>query len=157
MNKTILLVFAHPDDESFGVAGIAAQYSHIGIHVDLVCATKGEKGTRVDVPDNVSTGTVREAELKKAASIIGIRDIYFLEYMDGEVEKANKFEIKDKILIIMRKLDPEVVITFGPDGITGHPDHIAVGKAATRAFDSLDKNNGPKRKLLLRDTGEERF
>jgi LmbE family N-acetylglucosaminyl deacetylase len=147
MNKMILLVFSHPDDESFGVAGIAAKYSHEGIPVDLICATRGEKGTRLDVPDNVSTGVAREAELKDAAAVIGIRNIYFLGYIDGEVKKVTRIEIQDKILKIMRKLDPEVVITFGPDGITGHPDHIAIGKAATHAFKSLYHQNKSRRKL----------
>ena len=147
MKRSILLVFAHPDDESFGVAGTAAKYSRQGVAVDLVCATRGEKGTRLDVPDNMDTGTAREAELRAAAAIIGIRAIHFLGYIDGELEKANPDEVTGKVLAIMEKLQPEVVITFGPDGITGHPDHIAISRAATRAFEILRQQVTRPRKL----------
>jgi len=143
----ILLIFAHPDDESFGVSGIVVKYSRAGIPVELICATKGEKETRLDVPDGVSTGTAREAELEKAAVILGIRRIHFLNYIDGDLKHIEKRKLTDKVLSIMQRLDPEVVITFGPDGITGHPDHIAIGKAATRAFKSLYQQNSPSKKL----------
>lgn len=144
MNKAILLVFAHPDDESFGLAGTILKYSRQGVPVDLICATRGEKGTRVDVPDNVDTGTAREDELRCAAVVTGIRDIYFLGYVDGELNTVPPKQIRDKVMGLMARLNPEVVITFGPDGITGHPDHIIIGKAATQAFESLvRKGKGP--------------
>jgi len=147
MNKSILLVFAHPDDESFGVADTVAKYTHSGIPVDLICATRGEKGTRLYVSDNVSTGTIRETELRSAAVIMGIRDIYFLGYVDGELEKASADEVTGKVLAILQSLQPEAIITFGPDGITGHPDHIAIGRAATRAFETLLKQENSSRRL----------
>ena len=93
MNKSILMVFAHPDDESFGLAGMVTKYTRAGIPVDLICATKGEKGTRRDVTEDISTGMARESELRAAAAIIGIRDIYFLGYLQrinrivGRLEK----------------------------------------------------------------------
>jgi LmbE family N-acetylglucosaminyl deacetylase len=147
MEQSILLVFAHPDDESFGVAGTVAKYTQRGIPVDLICATRGEKGTRLDVPDSVSTGAAREAELRAAAAIIRIRDIYFLGYIDGELGKAGADEVTGKVLAIMQRLRPDTVITFGPDGITGHPDHIAIGEAATRAFDTLRRRGNVPRRL----------
>ncbi len=150
MNRMLLLVFAHPDDESFGVSGIVVKNSRSGIPVELICATRGEKGTRLDVPDSVSTGTAREAELKAAAAILGIQRIHFLNYIDGELKYVDRRELTDKVLSIMQRLDPEVVITFGPDGITGHPDHITVGKATTRAFKSLyQQNNSPRRLFFV--------
>ncbi|MFH1032145.1 MAG: PIG-L deacetylase family protein [Chloroflexota bacterium] len=145
MRKSILLVFAHPDDESFGVAGTAAKYSRKGIPVDLICATKGEIGMRLNVPENIDTGTAREAELRAAAKIVGIRDIYFLGYIDGKLNKVSDGRVTNKIFRLMKTLQPGVVITFGPDGITGHPDHIAIGMAATAAFQKLvaaDKEAG---------------
>ena len=147
MNRVILLVFAHPDDESFGLAGTVSKYSHQEVPVDLICATRGEKGTRLDVPANTDTGTARELELRTAAAIMGIRHIYLLGYMDGELDKAAPGEIRDRVLTIMRRVKPEVVITFGPDGITGHPDHIAIGKAASEAFDRLVVGGKGPRKL----------
>jgi N-acetylglucosamine malate deacetylase 2 len=147
MKRSILLVFAHPDDESFGVAGTVKKYTQQGVPVDLICATRGEKGARLDVPATIDTGTAREAELRAAATIMGIRDIFFLGYMDGELDKANAEEVINKITDIMRRVRPEIVITFGPDGITGHSDHVAIGKAATKAFERLSAEGGGPRKL----------
>lgn len=146
MNRSILLLFAHPDDESFGLGGTVARYSAAGIIVDLVCATRGEKGTRLGIPDGVDTGSVRERELRAAAAVIGIRNIYFLDYTDGELADADGRELAEKVANIMKELQPEVVITFGEDGITGHPDHIAIGRATTAACNRL-KASGYPRKL----------
>jgi LmbE family N-acetylglucosaminyl deacetylase len=147
MKRSILLVFAHPDDESFGVSGTIKKYTQRAVPVDLICATRGEKGARVDVPENIDTGTAREAEVRAAAAIIDIRDIYFLGYIDGELEKADANEVMNKIADVMRRVQPEIVITFGPDGISGHSDHIAVGKAATEAFKRLSAEGRGPRKL----------
>ncbi len=147
MKRSILLVFAHPDDESFGVSGTVKKYTQQGLPVDLICATRGEIGARLDVPENIDTGTAREAELRTAAAIIGIRDIYFLGYIDGDLDKADTEQVIDKIANIMRLVEPEIVITFGPDGISGHSDHVAVGKAATEAFKRLSAEGTGPRKL----------
>jgi LmbE family N-acetylglucosaminyl deacetylase len=147
MNRSILLIFAHPDDESFGPSGTTAKYRALGIPTDLICATRGEVGSRLEVPEGVETAAAREAELRKAAAIIGIRDIYFLDFIDGQLDQMNPALITKKIIKIMQKVQPEVVITFGPDGISGHPDHIAVGKAVTAAFNSLRKKGIGPRKL----------
>jgi len=147
MKRSILLVFAHPDDESSGVAGIVKKYIQQGVPADLITATRGEKGSRLDVPDNVDTGTAREAELRAAAAIMGIRNIYLLGYTDGELDKADTQEVISKIKDIMQHVQPEIVITFGPDGISGHSDHIAVGKAATAAFEELWTRGNRPRKL----------
>lgn len=143
----LLLVFAHPDDESSSVAGMTAKYTQRGVSVDLICATRGEKGTRLDVPPDVDTATAREAGLRVAAGITGIRDIYFLGYMDGELEKADVGKVANRVMNIMQKVQPEVVITFGPDGISGHPDHKAISKATTVAFDMLTESGSGPRKL----------
>ena len=147
MNKSILLIFAHPDDESFGLGGTIAKYTHQGIPVDLICATRGEKGTRFKVPAHIETGVARESELRTAGFVLGIRNIYFLDYIDGELDKLDTAQIAGKIIEIMKKVQPEVVITFGPDGITGHPDHITIGRAATRAFNQLKGTPFIPRKL----------
>jgi len=147
MSGSLLLVFAHPDDESSSVAGTAARYTQRGIPVDLICATRGEKGTRLDVPPEVDTATSREAGLRVAAGMLGIRDIYLLGYMDGDLEKAEAGEVAGRVLDIMRKARPEVVITFGPDGISGHPDHKAIGRAVTAAFETMAASGEGPRKL----------
>lgn len=147
MKRSILLIFAHPDDESSGVSGTVKKYTQQGVPVDLITATRGEKGSRLDVPAGADTGTAREAELRAAAAIMGIRNIYLLGYMDGKLYKADIDEVANKIADIMRRVEPEIVITFGPDGISGHTDHITVGKAATRAFKKLSEENKGPRKL----------
>ena len=147
MKHSILLVFAHPDDETSSSGGITAKYTRQGVPVDLVCATRGEKGTRLDVPDNMSTGEAREAELRAVAALLGIRNIYFLDYTDAEMTAANPAEITNKVLKIMRRVQPEVVITFGPDGVSGHGDHIAISQAATAAFKKFDEMDDELRRL----------
>jgi LmbE family N-acetylglucosaminyl deacetylase len=147
VNRSILLAFAHPDDESFGLAGTIARYARRGVPVDLVTATRGEKGTRLGVPEGVATGVAREAELRAAGRIVGLRDIYFLGYIDGELDRADPAEVTRKIREIIEQVEPEVLITFGPDGITGHPDHIVAGKAATAAFRELSTAGRAPRKL----------
>ena len=122
MPGPLLLVFAHPDDESSSVAGTTAKYTQRGVSVDLICATRGEKGTRLDVPADMDTAKAREAELRVAADITGIRDIYFLDYVDGDLKKADAGEVANRVMKTMQKVQPEVVITFGPDGISEHPD-----------------------------------
>jgi len=147
MPGPLLLVFAHPDDESSSVAGTTVKYTQRGVSVDLICATCGEKGTRLDVPPDVDTATAREAGLRIAAGITGIRDIYFLGYMDGDLEKTDVGEVANRVMKIMQKVQPEVVITFGPDGISGHPDHKAISRATTVAFEMLTESGSGPRKL----------
>ena len=146
MPGPLLLVFAHPDDESSSVAGTTAKYAQRGVSVDLICATRGEKGTRLDVPPDVDTAVAREAGLRIAAGITGIRDIYLLGYMDGDLERVSVGEVANRVMKIMEKVQPEVVITFGPDGISGHPDHKAISQATTIAFEMLaESGNGPRK------------
>ncbi|UCD22002.1 MAG: PIG-L family deacetylase [Chloroflexota bacterium] len=163
MPGPILLVFAHPDDESSSVAGTTAKYAERGVSVDLICATRGEKGTRLDVPTEVDTAVAREAGLRVAAGITGIRNIYLLDYVDGGLENVDTSEVAARIMNIMRKVQPEIVITFGPDGISGHPDHKAINKATTVAFEMLTEAGDGPRKLyyvtipqsVLADVGSE--
>ena len=147
MSGSILLIFAHPDDETSAAGGTTAKYVSLGYTVDLVTATGGEKGTRLEVPDGVETATVRASEQRDAATITGVRDIYLLGYIDGELIEADFNEVTEKVLEVIEKVQPQVVITFGPDGISGHPDHVAIGKAATAAFQKAPERSGGLRKL----------
>lgn len=146
MKGPILLVFAHPDEESTSLAGTILKYTGQGVAVDLICATRGEKGTRLGVPADIDTGAAREAELRAAAAMTGIRNIYLLGYIDGELHSADANEIANKVIEITKKVQPEIVITFGPDGISGHSDHVTIGKAATIAFETLvDQDRAPRK------------
>lgn len=146
--QTILAVLAHPDDESTFLGGTIPKYVKQGVIVDLICATRGEKGNRLDVLGDIDLGDAREAELRAAAAIIKIRNIYFLGYIDGTMEKSNADEITNKVLEIMQQIRPEIVITFGPDGYTGHKDHVTIGEATTRAFNKVLATSIQPRKLF---------
>lgn len=138
MSSTLRLmcVLAHPDDESLGVGGTIAKYSAEGIETYLVTATRGEKGwfgAEKDYPGPVTLGRTRQAELLSAAQILGLRQVYFLDYIDGELDKADTQEAVEKITHYLRLVRPQVVITFGPEGSYGHPDHIAISQLTTAA------------------------
>ncbi|MGD2049733.1 MAG: PIG-L family deacetylase [Chloroflexota bacterium] len=145
--KRLLAVFAHPDDEG-AISGTLAHYAGQGVHVALVCATKGEAGEISDpslaTPENL--GEVRETELRCACQVIGIAELHLLGYcdsgMDGtpENEKVTAFiqaepdEIRFKLVKLIREIKPHVLITFEPNGWYGHPDHIATGRYASEAY-----------------------
>ncbi|MHB1653611.1 MAG: PIG-L deacetylase family protein [Desulfitobacteriaceae bacterium] len=135
MPNRLLLIFAHPDDESFATAGIISKYAEQGTEVILVSATKGEAGRTAGLCAPEELGSVREKELKRAAEILGIAKVIFLGYRDKEVPAAPPLEILTKLVGIIRELRPQVLVTFGEDGGSGHQDHRAVHhfvKAAVR-------------------------
>lgn len=131
LRQTILVVLAHPDDESFPIGGTIAKYASHGHRVILVSATKGEAG--IPGISVAEAAAIRQAEMMKAAGVLGIEQVIFLGYQDGEVTNAPAGEISARLVRLIRKYQPNVVITFGPDGISGHPDHIAVWQAVSQA------------------------
>lgn len=134
--KKLLLVFAHPDDESFSCGGTAAKYTEAGWEVDLICATRGEKGNGGTMGDlsEEALGEVRQKELAKAGTILGIHSITFLGYKDGTLSDQTPGEIEDKLYQKIIELVPDCVITAETKGISNHPDHIRLSFAATFAF-----------------------
>lgn len=161
VGKKMLVVVAHPDDETFGMGGTLALYSHLGVEIHLVCATRGEVG-EVDAEKLVgfsSIGELREHELRCAADILKIRKVYFLDYRDSGMpgSEENKHpdafinapekEVAERIAVIMREMKPEIVMTFDPIGGYMHPDHIAAHKATIAAFE-LAGNESYKTKKL---------
>ena len=133
MNHTLLVVTAHPDDESFPMGGTIAKYAAEGRRVVLVSATRGEAG--IPGLSAKETAHIREAELRASAQVLGVSRLEFLDYVDGEFDQADEAQVITKLLAIFRKENPAVVITFGPDGISGHPDHLATHRFVTRAFE----------------------
>jgi LmbE family N-acetylglucosaminyl deacetylase len=140
MNLTLLVVFAHPDDESFGPAATLAKYVAEGVRITLVCATRGEVGEISDpqlaTPETL--GEVREEELRCACRAIGIQELRLLGYRDGQMSSYDPQEVEGKVVRAIREVRPQVVLTFGPDGISGHLDHVTIGKATTDAFFSAE-------------------
>ncbi len=134
---TLMAVLAHPDDEAFGIGGTLTKYAAEGCDVYLVTATRGEAG-QIAEPDLATTAnlpSVRERELRCACQIYGIHPPRFLDYVDGQLPIVNQGQAVGKLVRIIRELRPQVLITFGPDGIYGHYDHIAVHHWATIAVD----------------------
>jgi N-acetyl-1-D-myo-inositol-2-amino-2-deoxy-alpha-D-glucopyranoside deacetylase len=138
-SHTLVLVVAHPDDDAYGMAGTVAL--HAGdpdFRYVLVHATDGEAGDiREGFPATAQTlGSIRRAECDQAWRAHGrVPDRHeWLGYPDGAVDQVPFEELVDRLAAILEEESPEVVSTFGPDGITGHPDHIRVGAATDAAF-----------------------
>lgn len=155
----LLAVFPHPDDETFGLGSTLVRYSAEGVETFLVCATRGERGwfdSEGPDPGFEGVARIREAELRCAAEILGIREASFLDYIDGDVDQATPGEIIGRIVAHIRRIRPQVIVTFGPDGNYGHPDHIALSQftsaalvcAADAGFRDPD-NESPHRVLKL--------
>src|SRR6476646_2011804 len=138
--RRLMAVLAHPDDESLGFGGTLAKYASEGVEVFLLTGTRGDGGRYRGVPrgdeqhpGRSALGRIREAELRAAASALGIREVSVLDYEDGHLEAANPREAIKRIASALRRVQPEVVVTFGPEGGYGHPDHIAISQFATAA------------------------
>ncbi len=132
----LLAVLAHPDDESLGFGGTLAKYSAEGVETYLVTATRGERGRfggHGRGADPAEVGRVREAELRCAAAALGIREVSVLGYPDGALDQVAPGEAIGAITGHIRRIRPEVVVTFGPEGAYGHPDHIAICQFTTAA------------------------
>lgn len=135
-NLKLMCVLAHPDDESLGMGGTLAKYAAEGIETYLVTATRGERGwfgDEKEYPGPEALGRIREDELLSAAKELGICEVKFLDYVDGDLDQANPAEGVAKIVSYLRELRPDVVITFDPNGAYGHPDHIAICQLTTAA------------------------
>jgi LmbE family N-acetylglucosaminyl deacetylase len=147
--RVLLAVLAHPDDESFGMGGTLAYYAQQGAQVYLVCATQGEAGEVAPqfLEGFASVAERRVSELRCAAGILGLAGVYYLGYRDSGMSgsEANRHpqalvnasleDIAAKVSTYIRRLRPQVIVTFDPIGGYMHPDHIAIQRAATRAFD----------------------
>ncbi len=135
-NLKLMLILAHPDDESLGNGGILAKYASEGVETYLVTATRGEQGwfgPPDENPGPEALGRIREAELLDAAKVLQIREVSFLDYHDGELEQANPNEVVTQIAQHIRRVQPQVVVTFDQNGLYGHPDHIAISQFTTSA------------------------
>ena len=133
----LLAILAHPDDESMGMGGTLAKYSAEGVETYLVCATRGERGwsgSEEQYPGLTALGAIRARELEAAAEILGMKGLYFLDYIDGDVDRADPAEAVGRIVTHIRRIMPQVVVTFPPDGNYGHPDHIAMGQLTNAAL-----------------------
>ena len=146
----LLAVLAHPDDESFGPGGTLALYASRGVQVHLLCATRGEVGTVAPelMKGYASIGDLRQAELECAAGHLGLAGVHFLGYRDSgmpgspdnqhpqALAAAPVGQVAEAIVEWIRRVRPQVVITFDPIGGYRHPDHIACHNATVLAFEA---------------------
>ncbi|MDM5454062.1 PIG-L family deacetylase [Peribacillus simplex] len=134
--QRLLVVLAHPDDESFLCGGTIAKMSERGVHITLLCATKGEMGRRMGNPILTSRETlpgVRVRELKSACKELGINDLRFLHVRDKTIEFESFDLLEERIVKVIREVQPNALVTFH-EKYGGHPDHCAIGRAAEFAF-----------------------
>ena len=131
----LLGVFAHPDDETFCAGGTFARYAGQGAEIMVVSATRGEAGQIRDAAAGTrrTIGAVREAELRLACERLGITQVRCLDHVDGTLADAGFPALVDEVAGVIGEFRPDVVITFGPDGGYGHPDHVTISAATTAA------------------------
>lgn len=131
LGKRLLFFTAHPDDESYVMAGTIYKNYQLGGKNFLICASNGERG--FSHLENRSSGRplkkVRQKELLTAARLLHLAPVIFLNLPDGKL-KVNSDKIFRRGLALARRLWPEAIVSFAGDGISGHLDHIAVGRVA---------------------------
>ena len=140
---TVLAVFAHPDDEAYLAGGIMAAAAAAGQRVVCVTATRGELGSpdpEAFPPERM--GVVREAELASCLDVLGVTEHRWLDYADGGCAGADPEPAVAAIAEVVADVRPDSVLTFGPDGMTWHPDHIAVGAWTAAAVDRAGTGAG---------------
>src|SRR5436190_194377 len=147
MTKRVLVSLAHPDDESFGSGPLVAKLVAEGAEVTLICATNGDVGSADEkfMKGYNSVGEMRLAELDCAAKVLGFKEVVLFGYRDsgmmGSADNNNPQalwqapldEVTDKIVEVIRRIKPHVILTFDPYGGYGHPDHIKINQATIAA------------------------
>jgi LmbE family N-acetylglucosaminyl deacetylase len=141
----MLVVMAHPDDESMGCGGLILRHTRAGVPVHLVCATRGGEGwggkplgaSKEDLPQ------IRSGELEEAAAALAISSVELWDYPDGGVEKCDRQEMTQKVWEQISRLRPKAVVGWGPDGVYGHPDHITIGACTDAAVSAMSEGDRP--------------
>jgi len=143
--RTVLAVFAHPDDESLACGGTLARLADAGVRVIILCASRGEAGSISDpalVPDG-DLGGVRARELREAAAVLGAADVIILDHPDGDLRWEDVSELHAEIVDAVQRYRPDAVITFAEDGLYWHLDHIGVHERTYTAVRSLGAGAPP--------------
>lgn len=141
----LLLVLAHPDDESMGTGGLILRHTRNGIATHLICATYGEAGWSDKPPGakKEDLAEIRAKELEEAAAALALSGVELWDYPDGGVNKADQQEITQRIWEEISKVRPRAVVGWGPDGGYGHPDHIAMGACTDAAVAAMTEGDRP--------------
>lgn len=138
---TILCVGAHPDDETWIAGGILAAAAKNGQKTVVITATKGEAGTTDEERwPQKELGNIRTQELHESLRILGVEEHGMLECLDGECDRADEHDMALQLAVVMHRERPDTILTFGPEGLTGHSDHAAVSRWVSRAMALVDGN-----------------
>ena len=141
----LLLVMAHPDDESMGAGGLVLRHTRNGVATHLVCATYGEAGwmgkplgaKRGELPE------IRAQELEEAAQALALSGVELWDYPDGGLAHSDQKELTQRIWDRISRMRPRAVVGWGPDGGYGHPDHIAMGACTDAAVAAMTEGDRP--------------
>lgn len=137
--KTIVGVFAHPDDE-ISVAGLLGRAVDRGMNVHLICATRGEGGKiRNNIVGNISD--IRTKEIKECCKILGVSSLNFLEVRDGKAETWIDENAEEKLDTLLKMINPDVIITFDRNGGNGHPDHKEISRLTKNVLNKVNNEN----------------
>jgi LmbE family N-acetylglucosaminyl deacetylase len=136
IDSRLLVVMAHPDDETFRCGGTLALLARQGVTIQVLTATHGEAGSSAPLSsdERERLALAREQELHCACAALGIELPLFLNYNDGKLDIVAEEKAAGQVLAVMEEFGPQVVITWPPDGLSGHPDHIAVNRWTDFAF-----------------------
>ena len=145
-----MVVVAHPGDEAFGFGGAIASAAAQGAYVVVVCVTRGwfdrrlyggspsaggkNRDVKLDAVTWRNLDTVREDELRRSVAVLGVRVVRMLDYAEGELDRADFDHLVGRIVEPIRMHRPEVILSFGPDGVTGDSDHIVLSRAVSAAY-----------------------
>lgn len=137
--QRILAIFAHPDDECLVTGGTLKACSEKGLETIIISLTRGEKGSiaQSDLATRETLGRIREAELHAAGHKLGAKTVECFDYPDGELAWADKSEIENLLIEKIKFWKPDIVITFGAEGLYWHPDHIAVHELTKASVSSF--------------------
>ncbi len=133
--KSVVCVFAHPDDEAFGPGGTIALLSK-KLPVYIICVTDGDAGQNSSKAKR-DLGIIRKEELKRSAKLLGVKKVFFLGFNDGSLCNSLYHDMADKIKSIISRIKPDTLLTFEPKGVSGHIDHITVSMVTTYIFNRV--------------------
>lgn len=141
----LLVVLAHPDDESMGTGGLILRHTRAGIATHLICATYGEAGWMGKPPGakKEDLAEIRAKELEEAAFALALTGVELWDYPDGGVRESDQQEITQRVWEQISALHPRAVVGWGPDGGYGHPDHIAIGACTDAAVSAMTEGDRP--------------
>ena len=131
--QTIVGIFAHPDDEAFGPSGTIASLAKEN-NVYLICVTNGDAATGKPDPE---LAKIRREELQKSSKILGVKEVFFLDFPDGSLSNNTYHIVAERIQKVLDTLQPQLLITYEPHGVSGHLDHIAVSMITSYIFEKV--------------------